>query len=149
MKPCSTVMLALKESPIFKHSGYVIKNNKIISWCANESSKFRDLNNKDLTLLTLQTTEEYGFANFKRYRENKEYILNEILSEFLDIFKIDDSEVIHKNVHGWLYAYSENQSSEVFWDDKKYIGITGDWFTGGRAENAWINAKLLSEKINN
>ena len=80
----------------------------------NESSKFRDLNNKDLTLLTLQTTEEYGFANFKRYRENKEYILNEILSEFLDIFKIDDSEVIHKNVHGWLYAYSENQSSEVF-----------------------------------
>ena len=149
MKPCFTVMLALKESPIFKHSGYVIKNNKIISWCANESSKFRDLNNKDLTLLTLQTTEEYGFANFKRYRENKEYILNEILSEFLDIFKIDDSEVIHKNVHGWLYAYSENQSSEVFWDDKKYIGITGDWFTGGRAENAWINAKLLSEKINN
>ena len=149
MKPCFTVMLALKESPIFKHAGYVIKNNKIISWCANESSKFRDLNNKDLTLLTLQTTEEYGFANFKRYRENKEYILNEILSEFLDIFKIDDSEVIHKNVHGWLYAFSENQSSEVFWDDKKYIGITGDWFTGGRAENAWINAKLLSEKINN
>ena len=149
MKPCFTVMLALKESPIFKHSGYAIKNNKIISWCANESSKFRDLNNKDLTLLTLQTTEEYGFANFKRYRENKEHILNEILSEFLDIFKIDDSEVIHKNVHGWLYAFSENQSSEVFWDDKKYIGITGDWFTGGRAENAWINAKLLSEKINN
>ena len=71
------------------------------------------------------------------------------MSEFLDIFKIDDSEVIHKNVHGWLYAFSENQSSEVFWDDKKYIGITGDWFTGGRAENAWINAKLLSEKINN
>jgi predicted NAD/FAD-dependent oxidoreductase len=100
-------------------------------------------------LLTLQTTEEYGFANFKRYRENKEHILNEILSEFLDIFEIDDSEVIHKNVHGWLYAFSENQSSEVFWDDKKNIGITGDWFTGGRAENAWINAKLLSEKINN
>ena len=34
MQPCFTVMLALKESPIFKHSGYVIKNNKIISWCA-------------------------------------------------------------------------------------------------------------------
>ena len=48
-----------------------------------------------------------------------------------------------------LYASSENQSSEAFWDDKKHIGITGDWFTGGRAENAWINAKLLSEKINN
>ena len=96
-------------------------------------------------MLTLQTTEEYGFANFKKYRENKERILNEILTEFLDIFKIDKSEVIHKNVHGWLYAFSENQSSEVFGMIKKYIGITGDWFTGGRAENAWINAKLLSE----
>ena len=79
-----------------------------------------------------------------KYFENEDFT-----TKFLDIFKIDGSEVIHKNVHGWLYAFSENQSSEAFWDDKKCIGITGDWFTGGRAENAWINAKLLSEKINN
>ena len=50
---------------IFKHSGYVIKNNKIISWCANESSKFRDLNNKDLTLLTLQTSKSMVLRTLK------------------------------------------------------------------------------------
>ena len=148
MKPCFTVMLALKQSPIFRHSGYVIKNNKVISWCANETSKNRKLNNKDLTLLLIQTTEEYGYAHFKRYRENKDQILSEIVSEFLDIFKIDDSEVIHKNVHGWLYAFSEHYATPVYWNKDKAIGITGDWFTGGRAENAWRNAKMLAELIN-
>ena len=148
MKPCFTVMLALKQSPIFRHSGYVIKNNKVISWCANETSKNRKLNNKDLTLLLIQTTEEYGYAHFKRYRENKDQILSEIVSEFLDIFKIDDSEVVHKNVHGWLYAFSEHHATPVYWNKDKAIGITGDWFTGGRAENAWRNAKMLAELIN-
>ena len=146
MKPCFTVMLGLKESPIFRHSGYVL-HNSIVSWCANETSKQRELNNKDLTLLTLQTTEEYGFANFKKYKENKDQILNEIVGEFLDIFKIDDSEVVHKQVHGWLYAYSDPINTEVFYNKEKRIGITGDWFTGGRAENSWKNAKLLAEKL--
>ena len=146
MKPCFTVMLGLKESPIFRHSCYVL-NNPIVSWCANETSKQRELNNKDLTLLTLQTTEEYGFNNFKKYRENKDQILNEIVSEFLDIFKIDETEVVHKQVHGWLYAYSDPVNTEVFYNKEKGIGITGDWFTGGRAENSWNNAKLLVEKL--
>lgn len=148
MKPCFTVMLAVKQSPIFKHSGYIIKNNPIISWCANETSKQRKINNNDLTLLTIQTTEQYGFANFEQYRENKDKILTEILNEFVDIFKIDDSEVVHKDIHGWLYAFSEDRSFPVFWDQAKGLGITGDWLTGGRAENAWKNAKLLAEKIN-
>ena len=146
MKPCFTVMLGLKESPIFRHSGYVL-HNSIVSWCANETSKERAPNSNDLTLLTLQTTEEYGFANFEKYKENKDQILNEIVSEFLDIFKIDDSEVVHKQVHGWLYAYSDPVNSEVFVNKVKGIGITGDWFTGGRAENSWKNAKLLAEKL--
>ena len=146
MKPCFTVMLGLKESPIFRHSGYVLRNS-IVSWCANETSKERAPNSNDLTLLTLQTTEEYGFANFEKYKENKDQILNEIVSEFLDIFKIDDSEVVHKQVHGWLYAYSDPVNSEVFVNKVKGIGITGDWFTGGRAENSWKNAKLLAEKL--
>jgi len=147
MKPCFSVMLALKESPIFRHSGYVL-HNPIVSWCANETSKQRELNNKDLTLLTLQTTEEYGFANFKKYRENKDQILNEIVGEFLDIFKIDETEVVHKQVHGWLYAYSDPVNTEVFYNKEKGIGITGDWFTGGRAENAWKNARQLASLLN-
>ncbi len=146
MKPCFTVMLGLKESPIFKHSGYVL-NNSIVSWCANETSKQREFNNNDLTLLTLQTTEEYGFNNFEKYKENKDQILSEIVGEFLDIFKIDESEVIHKQVHGWLYAFSDPVNSEVFYNKEKRIGIAGDWFTGGRAENSWKNAKLLVEKL--
>ena len=149
MKPCFTVMLALKKTSIFKYSGYIIKNNAIISWCAHESSKQRSINNNELTQLTIQTTEEYGYANFKKYRENKDEILNEILETFLHMFKIDSSEVVHKNVHGWLYAYAERNDLPVFWDNQLRLGITGDWFTGGKAENSWQNAKLLADIINN
>ena len=83
-----------------------------------------------------------------QFQKNKDKILTEILNEFVDIFKIDDSEVVHKDIHGWLYAFSEDRSFPVFWDQAKGLGITGDWLTGGRAENAWKNAKLLAEKIN-
>ena len=149
MKPCFTVMLALKKTSIFKYSGYIIKNNPIISWCANESSKQRSINNNELSQLTIQSTEEYGYKNFKKYKENKDIILNEILETFLHMFQIDHSEVVHKNVHGWLYAYDESNNLPVFWDNQLCLGITGDWFTGGKAENSWQNAKLLADIINN
>ena len=148
MKPCFTVMLALKKTSIFKYSGYVIKNNPIISWCANESSKQRSINSNELTQLTIQTTEEYGYANFEKYRENKDEILKEILEIFLNMFKINHSEVVHKNVHGWLHAYADRNDQPVFWDNELRLGITGDWFTGAKAENAWKNARLLANIIN-
>ena len=30
------------------------------------------------------------------------------------MFKIDHSEVVHKNVHGWLYAYAESNNKPIF-----------------------------------
>ena len=148
MKPCFTMMLGLKKTNSLNYSGYVIKNNKIISWCANETSKIRELNNQDLTLMTIQSTEEYGFANFKKYKENKEEILNEVLSEFLKIFNLTHEDVVHKNIHGWLYAYADKTESNVYWNADLGLGITGDWFTGGRAENSWENARVIATKIN-
>ncbi len=148
MKPCFSLMLAVKNNELFKSSGYVINHSKIISWCANESSKEREQNNKELTLLTIQSHEEYGFKNFKQYKENKEEILNEMLEEFLKIFKLKNEDVVHQNIHGWLYAFCDDVTSPIFWDKKINLGITGDWLSGGRAENAWNNAKMLAQTIN-
>ena len=144
MKPCFTMMLALQGEHC-QHAGYIIKNSSILSWCANESSKQRELNNKNLTLVTVQSSEAYAFQNYKRYRADKALILDEMLHEFLRLFQIDNNQVTHKDVHGWLYAFSENESGSVYWDQNKQIGITGDWISGGRAEDSWKNAKYLTE----
>jgi len=144
MKPCFTMMLALQGEHC-QHAGYIIKNSSILSWCANESSKQRELNNKNLTLVTVQSSEAYAFQNYKRYRADKALILDEMLHEFLRLFQIDNNHVTHKDVHGWLYAFSENESGSVYWDKHKQIGITGDWISGGRAEDSWKNAKYLTE----
>ena len=79
--------VSIKKTSIFKYSGYFIKNNPIISWCANESSKQRSINNNELTQLTIQSTEEYGYENFKKYKDNKDVILNEILKHFFICLK--------------------------------------------------------------
>jgi renalase len=147
MKPCFSLMLAIKNNELFKYSGYVINHSKIISWCANESSKEREQNNKDLTLLNIQSHEEYGFKNFKQYKENKEEILNEMLDEFFKIFKLKNEDIVHQNIHGWLYAFCDDVTSPVFWDKKINLGIAGDWLTGGRAENSFINSKILLNEI--
>ena len=144
MKPCFTMMLALQNKD-FQHSGYAITNSSILSWCANENSKQRELNNINLTLLTIQSNEAYASQNYKRYREDKAIILDEMLHEFLRLFEIDSNQVTHKDVHGWLYAFSDHESSSVYWDQNKQMGITGDWMTGGRAEDSWKNAKYLTE----
>lgn len=148
MKPCFTMMIALKKTNVFGNSGYVINGNKIISWCSNESSKKREINNSDLTLLTVQSTDEYGYANFKKYKDDKQKILDEILHEFLSIFNLAKEDVVHVGIHGWLYAYADKRESEIFWNEELKLGITGDWFTGGRAENSWKNAKDLAIRVN-
>jgi renalase len=147
MKPCFSLMLAIKNNELFKYSGYLINNSKIISWCSNESTKGRAMINKRLTLLTVQSSKEYGLKNFKKFKENKEVILNEMLNEFLTLFKIKKTEVTHKSIHGWLYAFSNKTGSSSFWDENVKLGVTGDWLTGGKAENSWKNSKELLKKI--
>ena len=146
MKPCFTMMLALQGQHC-QHAGYIIKNSSILSWCANENTKQRELNNKDLTLLTVQSNEAYASQHYKKYKTDKAFILDEMLHEFLRLFQIEKNLVTHKDVHGWLYAFSDDESSSVYWDKNKEIGITGDWMTGGRAEDSWRNAKKLIDMI--
>jgi renalase len=140
MKPCFSLMLAVKNNDLFKHSGYVINNSKIISWCANESSKGRSQNNEDYTLLTIQSLEDYANKNYLNYKKNKTHILEEMLNETLNIFKFSKDNIVHKDIHGWLYAFSNVIPSDIFYDSTLKLGITGDWFSGGKAESAFQNS---------
>jgi renalase len=144
MKPCFSLMIAVKNNDLLKYSGYVINNSKIISWCANESSKQRSQNNKDYTILTIQSSENYANKNYLNYKKNKNFVLEEMLKETLNVFKLSKDNVVHKDIHGWLYAFSNAISSGIFYNSALKLGITGDWFSGGKAENAFQNSIKVS-----
>ena len=148
MQPIFSVMLALNTSSGIKGSGYVIHNNPIIGWCANESSKNRDNNNSNLELWSIQSTIDYAKNNYKHYREKKEAMLQEMIKAFADHFQLEQLDVHYQNIHGWLYAYNEQPKTEKYiWLPEIGLGICGDWMAGPKAENSWQSASLLAKAI--
>ena len=56
--------------------------------------------------------------------------------------------IVFKAIHGWKFAYNKsNTKLESFWNGKKNLGVCGDWLRGPYAEDAWLSANSLYEKI--
>ena len=145
-----TLMVAIKNNKN-TFSGKKIKDKEdVISWIANENSKNRDLNNSSLSLYTVQSTEKFAEKNCSKYYSNKEIIMKEMLSRFLNILHIENAEVKYCSIHSWRLAYKKNNfSNKVIWDQKKGLGICGDWISGPKLENSWENSKKFSDIYNN
>jgi predicted NAD/FAD-dependent oxidoreductase len=106
--------------------------------------------NKDLELWTIQSSLKYAIKNIYEYRNNKPSLIDEMLRSFSVKLKIDikKNNIHYSDIHGWLYAYSINSDrAKCYWDKDLRLGICGDWFSGGNAENAFINAKQLANLI--
>ena len=150
MQPNLTVMVAFNKSLKLDLSAITFENDDVLGFAANENTKKKNLINKDLELWTIQSSLKYSVKNIKEYRNNKQFLIDEILKNFSNKLKINISkEQIHySDIHGWLYAYNLNTSSpNCYWDSHLRLGICGDWFSGGNAENAFFNAKKLANLI--
>jgi hypothetical protein len=150
MQPNLTVMVAFNKSLKLDLSAITFENDDVLGFAANENTKKKNLINKDLELWTIQSSLKYSVKNIKEYRNNKQVLIDEILKNFSNKLKINISnEQIHySDIHGWLYAYNLNTSSlNCYWDSHLRLGICGDWFSGGNAENAFFNAKKLANLI--
>ena len=121
-------------------------NNKIISWVANENSKYRFFS-KD-NYWTVQTTDNYSKKIIDVYKKRRKYYSNQILREFSKILNLNfDSFKVYK-IHGWKYSFNRKHSGlKCYWDKKLKIGLCGDWFLGPKAESAWLSANNLFAKI--
>ena len=150
MQPNLAVMVAFNKSLKLDLSAITFENDDVLGFAANENTKKKNLINKDLELWTIQSSLKYAVKNIKEYRNNKQVLIDEILKNFSNKLKINISnEQIHySDIHGWLYAYNLNTSSpNCYWDSHLRLGICGDWFSGGNAENAFFNAKKLANLI--
>mgnify|MGYP002633155631 FL=1 len=150
MEPNLTVMIGFDKSLGISANGFKFEKNSILGWAANESSKIRSENNPDLELWTLQSSLFFAQKKFQDYRSNKEEVINLMVGEFFNLFNIKNANIIHKDIHGWLYAFKkENFSQKFYWNEEINLGICGDWMCGSKAEDAWSSASALADQINN
>ena len=149
MEPNLTTMVAFNKNLKISGNGFKFNNNSILGWVANESSKLREVNNPNLELWTLQSSLIFAQKNIQEYRLKKEQIMDLMIDEFMNIFNIKNINIVHKDIHGWLYAYKlEKFENDFFWDQEINLGICGDWMCGSTAESAWRSATGLADQIN-
>ena len=150
MEPNLTAMIGFNKSLKVHSCGVKFQKNSVLGWAGNESSKLRMGNNNNLELWTLQSSLNFAKKYCHIYRDQKEEVLKLMTQEFLDLLKIQNVEISHKDIHGWLYAFKKKDFSKKFyWNGDINLGICGDWMSGPKAEDAWIGATLLANQINN
>jgi renalase len=150
MEPNLTAMIAFDKSLGISANGYRFEKNFILGWAANESSKIRSENNSNLELWTLQSSLSFAQKKFQDYRDNKEEVINLMVGELFNLFNIKNANIVHKDIHGWLYAFKkENFSHKFYWNEEINLGICGDWMCGSKAEDSWSSASALADQINN
>ena len=150
MQPNLTLMVALNKSLKLNLSAISFEDDDVLGFVANENTKKKGLINKDLELWTIQSSLKYAIKNIYEYRNNKESLADEMLKNLSVKLKIDIKKdyIQYSDIHGWRYAYGNKlDDANCYWNEDLRLGICGDWFSGGNAESAFINAKKLANLI--
>ena len=150
MQPNLTLMVALNKSLKLNLSAISFEDDDVLGFVANENTKKKVLINKDLELWTIQSSLKYAIKNIYEYRNNKESLADEMLKNLSVKLKIDIKKdyIQYSDIHGWRYAYGNKlDDANCYWNEDLRLGICGDWFSGGNAESAFINAKKLAKLV--
>jgi renalase len=150
MQPNLTLMVAFNKSLNLNLSATSFEDDDVLGFMANENTKKKSLINKDLELWTIQSSLKYAIKNIYEYRNNKKSLADEMLKSLSVKLKIDikKDNIQYSDIHGWLYAYgTKSDAANCYWNKDLRLGICGDWFSGGNAESAFINAKKLANLI--
>ena len=139
-----TVMIVTKKIKT-KISSYLF-DDKILGWAANENSKKRFKNNKELW--TLQSTYSWANKKINRNRENKDLNSQILIDKFFKLTGINKTRVLFSLNHGWKYSSnSKPLSIKSYWNSSLNLGVCADWFVGPRLEAGWVSANDLYKKI--
>ncbi|MFM7498192.1 MAG: NAD(P)-binding protein [Candidatus Fonsibacter sp.] len=150
MDPNLTVMVAFNKSLGLDYASYTYKDDPELGFAANENTKKPYLLNNKLELWTIQSSVKFAKKYIQNYRENKNLLTEQIVKAFLKSVKInyETNTIIHQDIHGWLYAYGKQLSApNSFWNEDLKLGICGDYFSGFKAEHAFLSAKHLCLQV--
>ena len=123
-------------------------NDPIIAWASQENTKNRFKSNQ--SLWTIQCTEKFSKKTINLFKKNKKKYEQLILKKFEELTGYQTKKIVYQNIHGWKYAYKGTKtknSSKSFWIKRYNLGICADWFSGNKAEHAWLSANSLSKYL--
>jgi len=145
MTPNITVMVVYKNYKKLPISSIKF-NDEIIAWAAQENTK--DRFKTKLILWTIQCTDSFSKKIINLFKNNRNKYQSLVLNKFKNLIGFQTKNIVFKNIHGWKYSHNKHETSvEQYWKYDLRLGVCGDWFTGPRAENAWLNSKSLYKSI--
>ena len=146
MNPNITVMVVYRNYSQVPISSIKF-NDSVIAWASQENTKNRFKSQQ--SLWTIQCTEKFSKKNINFIKKKKKKYEQLILKKFEVLTGYQTKKIIFQNIHGWKYAYRKIETSNLrsLWLKKYQLGVCGDWFSGDKAEHAWLSANNLFLKV--
>ena len=123
-------------------------DDPIIAWASQENTKNRFKSKK--SLWTIQCTEKFSKQIINLFKKNRKKYEKLILKKFEELTGYQAKNIVFQNIHGWKYAYRGVKtigSLESLWVNRYNLGVCADWFSGNKAEHAWLSGNNLFIKI--
>ena len=147
MIPNITIMAAYKDCKVIPINT-IRFNDSVIAYASQENTKNR-FESKQI-LWTIQCTEKFSKKIINLFKKNKKKYEQLVLKKFEELTGYQAKKVIFQNIHGWKYAYKGVKTSinlESLWMSRHKLGVCADWFSGSKAENAWLSAYSLYKEV--
>jgi len=145
MQPCWTLMLGFQTSLDLPYGGAWVNQSRL-SWIARDTSKpLHRAGERWVAQASPAWSIEHLEEDPERAKEKLLKAFHEATGSWI--------QPIHAVVHRWRFAQSEHPlPSDCLWDEKRKVGVCGDWFAvglegGGRVENAFLSALALAKSV--
>jgi renalase len=137
MQGCYALMLGFNENFHIGFDTALVKESKI-SWISVNSTKPQRPTNLSIVILS---TNNWADENIEADRE---FIINDLMDSTRKIIK-EMTKPQYIDLHKWRYANLYNfQVKKPLIDFENKLAACGDWYCGGKIENAFISAEQLS-----
>jgi renalase len=138
MQGCYALMLGFNENFHIGFDAALVRQSKI-SWISVNSTKPQRSTNLSIVILS---TNNWADENIEADRE---FIINELIDSTRKIIQ-SMTYPQYVNLHKWRYANLRNfQVKKPLIDFENNLAACGDWYSGGKVENAFISAEQLSK----
>jgi len=147
MDPCWTLMLAFPQAvqpgltTLGPQWSAARSTHHRIAWLSRESSKPQ---RSSIERWTVQASAHWSAEHLQ---DEPARVQAKLLKAFAEVTGIR-AQPAHAQTHRWMYAKTVTPLGQSYlWDEKKGLGLCGDWCLGHRVENAFVSGLELALKI--
>lgn len=140
MEPCWAVMVSFAAPVPLPVDGAFVHDSPL-SWAARDNSK---LGRAPGERWVLHASPEFSREHLE---ESPESVAPLLVDAFLRAAGVE-ARVVKAVAHRWRYATAEPALTEgALFDEKRGLGVCGDWCAGSRVEGAYLSGMALARRV--